>query len=79
MELAGVMSVPLVSSALALASAGCVGVSNFFGGLASRRTGAMSAVIWMELVGVHQPRRTDHHGGGEVKQRAAKRRLRRLP
>jgi drug/metabolite transporter (DMT)-like permease len=46
------MSVPLVSSLLALASAGCIGTSNFFGGLAARRTSAMSAVIWMELVGV---------------------------
>lgn len=46
------MSVPLVSSALALASAGCIGTSNVFGGLASRSTSAMSAVIWMELVGV---------------------------
>jgi hypothetical protein len=27
-------------------------LSNFFGGLASRGTGAMSAVIWMEWVGV---------------------------
>lgn len=46
------MSVPLVSSALALASAVSIGMSNFFGGLASRSTSAMSAVIWMELVGV---------------------------
>jgi drug/metabolite transporter (DMT)-like permease len=46
------MSVPLVSSVLALASAGCIGLSNFFGGLASRSTSAVSAVVWMELVGV---------------------------
>jgi drug/metabolite transporter (DMT)-like permease len=46
------MSVPWVSSALALASAGCIGLSNFFGGLASRSTSAVSAVVWMELVGV---------------------------
>ncbi len=46
------MSVPVVASALALASAGCIGLSSFFGGLASRSTGAMSAVIWMEWVGV---------------------------
>ncbi|MGH3696055.1 MAG: EamA family transporter [Pseudonocardiaceae bacterium] len=46
------MPVSWVSGALALASAGCIGLSNFFGGLAARRTGAMSAVIWMEWVGV---------------------------
>lgn len=46
------MSVPLMSSVLALFSAGCTGTSNFFGGLAARRTSAMSAVIWMQLIGV---------------------------
>ncbi len=50
--LGAAVSGPLGSSALALASAGCIGLSNFFGGLASRRTSAMSAVIWMEWVGV---------------------------
>ncbi|HET9255428.1 MAG TPA: DMT family transporter [Pseudonocardiaceae bacterium] len=46
------MSVPWVSSALALASAVCIGLSAFFGGLASRKTGPVPAVVWMELAGV---------------------------